>query len=124
MRTTTTHSKFRSPSLSRRRSRSSRKDWSPILAPNPHLVFPGAIGRSGARWRQQSRRDFAAVAAGTALGRATLVDMGVFLFIGGVTAVAGGSIAALYYLVGPPSEQRRNKAKERPGKRPLLSHWR
>lgn len=53
-----------------------------------------------------------------------MVDMGVFLFIGGVTAVAGGSLAALYYLVGPPSEERRNKARQHPAKKHLLSHWR
>jgi hypothetical protein len=52
------------------------------------------------------------------------VDMGAFLFIAGVTAVAGGSLAALYYLVGPPSEARRNKSDQHPAKKHLLSHWR
>jgi hypothetical protein len=49
--------------------------------------------------------------------------MGVFLFIGGVTAVAGGSLAALYYLVG--SAPRSGKESERRrGKKHMLSQWR
>jgi hypothetical protein len=50
--------------------------------------------------------------------------MAVFFFIGGVTAVAGGSLAALYYLVGQRSEGESNKSKRRPAKKHLLSHWR
>jgi hypothetical protein len=68
------------------------------------------------------------VAAGTALWHAmlveTLVEMGVFFFIGGVTVVAGGSLAALYYLVGPSSGDGRNEPKHRPAKKHQLSHWR
>jgi len=49
--------------------------------------------------------------------------MDVFLFIGGVTAVAGGSLAALYYLVGSTrcahKEPKRGRAKKQ-----LLSQWR
>jgi hypothetical protein len=72
----------------------------------------------------RSQHAVVAIAIGTALDAVTLVDMGVLFFIGGVTVVAGGSLAALYYLVGSPSEERRNQAKERPAKKPLLSHWR
>ena len=50
--------------------------------------------------------------------------MGVFLFIGGVTAVAGGSLVALYYLVGSPPQDGGNDAKRRPRKKQLLSQWR
>jgi hypothetical protein len=53
-----------------------------------------------------------------------LVDMGVFFFIGGVTVVAGGSLAALYYLVGPSSEDSRHEPKHRPIKKHQLSQWR
>jgi hypothetical protein len=51
-------------------------------------------------------------------------DMSVFLFIGGVTAVAGGSLAALYYLVGPSPRADDNEPKRRPLKKQLLSQWR
>lgn len=67
---------------------------------------------------------FVAVAAGTAPCGATLVGMGVFFFIAGVTVVAGGSLAALYYLVGPSPRQGRNERKRHLAKRHLLSHWR
>lgn len=50
--------------------------------------------------------------------------MGVFLFIGGVTVVAGGSLAALYYLVGPSSGDGRHEPKRRPAKKHQLSQWR
>lgn len=50
--------------------------------------------------------------------------MGVFLFIGGVTAVAGGSLVALYYLVGPAPHNSDNEPKRRPVKKHLLSQWR
>lgn len=50
--------------------------------------------------------------------------MGVFFFIGGVTVVAGGSLVALYYLVGPSSGEGRNEPKRRPAKNPELSQWR
>jgi hypothetical protein len=49
--------------------------------------------------------------------------MGVFLFIGGVTAVAGGSLAALYYLVGPAPENEGTR-KRRGARKHLLSQWR
>jgi len=50
--------------------------------------------------------------------------MDVFLFIGGVTAVAGGSLAALYYLVGSTRRDAETKPKRRPAKKQLLSQWR
>jgi hypothetical protein len=50
--------------------------------------------------------------------------MGVFFFIGGVTVVAGGSLAALYYLVGPSPRQDCNKRNRHAAKRHLLSHRR
>ena len=52
------------------------------------------------------------------------LDMSVFLFIGGVTAVAGGSLAALYYLVGPAPSDSDKEPKRRPVKKHLLSQWR
>jgi len=50
--------------------------------------------------------------------------MGVFLFIVGVTAVAGGTLAALYYLVGSARRDADKKPKRRPAKKQLLSQWR
>ena len=50
--------------------------------------------------------------------------MDVFLFIGGVTAVAGGSLAALYYLVGSNPRDGDKEPKRRPAKKHLLSQWR
>jgi hypothetical protein len=50
--------------------------------------------------------------------------MGALFFIGGVTVVAGGSLAALYYLVGPSSAECRDESKRRPAKKHQLSHWR
>jgi hypothetical protein len=67
---------------------------------------------------------FVAVAAGTVPCSATLIAMGVFFFIGGVTVVAGGSLAALYYLVGPSSREGRDGSKHHPVKKHQLSHWR
>jgi hypothetical protein len=74
--------------------------------------------------RRSIAPQFVAVAAGTASRRATLVDMDVFFFIGGVTVVAGGSLAALYYLVGPSSGEGQNEPKRRPAKKHQLSQWR
>jgi hypothetical protein len=76
------------------------------------------------RPQPQPRWRFAAGAAGTAPCGVTLTNMSVFFFIAGVTAVAGGSLAALYYLLGPPSQDEHDKSKRRPGKKHLLSHWR
>jgi hypothetical protein len=67
---------------------------------------------------------FVAFTAGTAPCGAKLVGMGVFFFIGGLIVVAGGSLAALYYLVGSSPRQDRNERKRHPAKRHLLSHWR
>jgi len=50
--------------------------------------------------------------------------MSVFLFIGGVTAVAGGTLAALYYLVGPARRDADKERQRRPPKKQLLSQWR
>lgn len=50
--------------------------------------------------------------------------MSVFLFIGGVTAVAGGSMAVLYYLVGSALRKADKEPKRRPAKKQLLSQWR
>ena len=50
--------------------------------------------------------------------------MSVFLFIGGVTAVAGGSLAALYYLVGSAPSDSDKEPKRRPIKKHLMSQWR
>jgi hypothetical protein len=50
--------------------------------------------------------------------------MSVFLFIGGVTAVAGGILAVLYYLVGSTRRDADKKPKRRRAKRQLLSQWR
>jgi hypothetical protein len=50
--------------------------------------------------------------------------MGVFLFIGGVTAVAGGSLAALYYLVGSAPRKLDKKPKRRRARKHMLSQWR
>lgn len=50
--------------------------------------------------------------------------MSVFFFIGGVTAVAGASLAALYYLVGPAPGQGEQEPKHRTVKKQLLSQWR
>ncbi len=50
--------------------------------------------------------------------------MSVFLFIGGVTAVAGGSLAVLYYLVGSAPGNSDKEPKRRPVKKHLLSQWR
>lgn len=50
--------------------------------------------------------------------------MSVFLFIGGVAAVAGGSLVALYYLVGPTRRDADKEPKRRPAKKQLLSQWR
>jgi len=50
--------------------------------------------------------------------------MNVLLFIGGVTAVAGGSLAALYYLVGSAPREADKEPKRRPPKKQLLSQWR
>jgi len=47
--------------------------------------------------------------------------MSVFLFIGGVTAVAGGTLAALYYLVGPARRDADKERQRRPPKKQLLS---
>ena len=55
---------------------------------------------------------------------ATLVQMSVFFFIGGVAAVAGGSLAALYYLVGPSSGDGRHEPQHRPAKKHQVSQWR
>jgi hypothetical protein len=74
--------------------------------------------------RRWIAEQFVAVVAGTAPRRATLVDMDVFFFIGGVAVVAGGSLAALYYLVGRSSGEGRNEPKRRPAKKHQLSQWR
>ena len=50
--------------------------------------------------------------------------MAVFLFIGGVIAVAGGSLAALYYLVGSAPRESDKESKRRPVKKQLMSQWR
>lgn len=50
--------------------------------------------------------------------------MGVFLFIGGVIVVAGGILAGLYYLVGPPQHDAAREPERRPAKKQLLSQWR
>ena len=50
--------------------------------------------------------------------------MSVFLFIGGVAAVAGGSLAALYYLVGSARRDADKEPQRRPAKKQLLSQWR
>jgi hypothetical protein len=50
--------------------------------------------------------------------------MDVFLFIGGVTALAGGSLAALYYLVGSAPREPDKRSKPRPAKKQPLSQWR
>jgi hypothetical protein len=50
--------------------------------------------------------------------------MGVFLYIGGVTAVAGGCLAALYYLVGSGPRDADREPKRHPRKKQLLSQWR
>lgn len=50
--------------------------------------------------------------------------MSVFLFIGGVTVVAGGTLAALYYLVGSARRDADKEPKRRPAKKQLLSQWR
>lgn len=50
--------------------------------------------------------------------------MSVFLFIGGVTAVAGGSLAVLYYLVGSAPKNVDKEPKRHPPKKQLLSQWR
>lgn len=50
--------------------------------------------------------------------------MNVLLFIGGVTVVAGGSLAALYYLVGSAPRAPDKEPKRRPPKKQLLSQWR
>jgi len=50
--------------------------------------------------------------------------MSVFLFIAGVIAVAGGSLAALYWLIGSTRRQADNQAKRHPAKKQLLSQWR
>lgn len=50
--------------------------------------------------------------------------MSVFLFIGGVTVVAGGALAALYCLVGPARRDAAKEPKHRPAKKQLLSQWR
>jgi hypothetical protein len=50
--------------------------------------------------------------------------MDVFLFIGGVTAVAGGSLAALYYLVGSTRCRAHKEPKRGRAKKQLLSQWR
>ena len=52
------------------------------------------------------------------------LDMNVFFFIGGVTAVAGGSLAALYYLVGSAPRDFDKGPKRHPVKKHLLSQWR
>jgi hypothetical protein len=74
--------------------------------------------------RRQIAPPFVAIAAGTAPRDATLVGMDVFFFIGGVTVVAGGSLAALYYLVGPSSGDGRHEPKHRPAKKHQMSQWR
>jgi len=50
--------------------------------------------------------------------------MSVFLFIAGVIAVAGGSLAALYWLVGSTRRQADKQPEHYPAKKQLLSHWR
>jgi len=50
--------------------------------------------------------------------------MSVFFFIGGVTAVAGGALAALYHLIGSGSRESDKERKRRPVKKHLLSQWR
>ena len=52
------------------------------------------------------------------------LDMSVFLFIGGVTAVAGGSLAALYCLIGSAPRDSEKESKHHPVKKPLMSQWR
>ena len=50
--------------------------------------------------------------------------MDVFLFIAGVIAVAGGTLAVLYYLVGSARRDPDKASKRRPAKKQMLSQWR